>query len=176
MIARTMAEAQLPHRVDAVKLVESNQEFNATIDVSELIRLNEAVEQCLDSVTCRLVFRRGEDNHRTLEGSCQTRVTMTCQRCLGSVEIPVQSQFELGLVFNDDQAKSLPRRLEPVLMDEKGILDLWSVIEDEVLLALPSFPTHPETECQLSQPVPDETIEDDKGPNPFDVLAQLKDK
>ncbi|MGB1090707.1 MAG: YceD family protein [Oceanobacter sp.] len=171
-----MAEAPLPHRVDAVKLIEVNQRFNAKIDPSKLDRLSEAVEQVLEPVLCELEFRRDDDNSRALEGQCSTRVSMICQRCLDVVEFPIESQVSLGLVFNDDQAKALPRRFEPVLMDENGILDLWSVIEDEVLLALPSFPTHPQSECQLSQPEPDETTDTVERPNPFDVLAQLKKK
>ncbi|WP_221795053.1 YceD family protein [Oceanobacter mangrovi] len=172
-----MAEAQLPHRVDATKLVEVNQQLRAKIDSSELTRLNEAVDQCLAPVECFVTFERDEERHRVLRGSCSTRVAMVCQRCLGTVEIEVDSQFSLGLVFDDEQAKQLPRSLEPVEMDENGILDLWEVVEDEVLLALPMFPMHSESECRIQQPEPENTTSgNEKRPNPFDVLAQLKQK
>lgn len=101
---------------------------------------------------------------------------MICQRCLNTVDLDVSSQFELGLVFDDDQARQLPRRLEPVELDQNGLLDLWSAIEDEVLLSLPAFPTHPEHECQLQQPESEESDTNIQQPNPFDVLAQLKQK
>ena len=39
MMSRTMAEAQLPKRVDAGKLVDSNQQFTAYIDSANLERL-----------------------------------------------------------------------------------------------------------------------------------------
>ncbi|MCY0965346.1 YceD family protein [Parathalassolituus penaei] len=176
MMSRTMAEAQLPHRVDGPKLVENNQQFSAQIDSSVLSRLNDAVDRCLAPVSCVLSFDRDEERHRVLKGSCSTRVSMVCQRCLEPVEVRVESQFSLGLVFNDEQAKQLPRRLEPVEVDENGILDLWSVIEDEVLLALPMFPTHEASECQMRQPEPENKPGNEKRPNPFDVLAQLKQK
>ena len=73
---------------------------------------------------------------------------MECQRCLGDVRFEISAEFRLGLVFNDDQAKALPKRLEPVELDEEGRLDLWDVIEDELLLNLPDFPMHPQDECQ----------------------------
>jgi len=176
MIPRTMAEAQIPHRVDAGKFVDKNQQFNGEIDSSELTRLNEAVERCLTSVSCTLSFDRDEERHRLLVGSCSTRVAMLCQRCLNVVELDVSSQFELGLVFNDEQARQLPRRLEPVELDQNGLMDLWSVIEDEILLSLPAFPMHPENECHLQQPEPEESYSNVQQPNPFDVLAQLKQK
>ena len=92
--------------------------------------------------------------------------------------MPVVSSFELGLVFNDDQAKQLSRQLEPAEVDEHGMLELWEVLEDEALLALPSFPVHEQGECELRQPepAPETTDSDEKRPNPFDVLAQLKQK
>lgn len=177
-MSRTMAEAQLPKRVDAVKLVDNNQQLNANIDSKNLTRLNEAVVRCNEPVHCEIQFERDQDKNRLLTGSCNTNVVMICQRCLGEVSLPVTSRFQLGLVFDDDQARQLPKRLEPVELDENGQLDLWVVMEDEVLLALPAFPMHTHGECQLEQtePEPDYTDSDEKRPNPFDVLAKLKQK
>ena len=171
-----MAEAQIPHRVDAVKFVEQNQQFNGEIDSSELTRLTQSVERCLAPISVTLSFERDEERHRLLVGNCSTRVAMTCQRCLDVVEVDVSSRFELGLVFNDDQARQLPRQLEPVEMQQNGLLDLWETIEDEVLLSLPAFPAHPESECQFQQPEPEDSNSNVQQPNPFDVLAQLKQK
>lgn len=177
-MSRTMAEAQLPKRVDAVKLVDGNQQLSADIDSKNLIRLNEAVIRCDVPVNCEIEFQRDQDRNRLLVGSCNTRVVMICQRCLGEVELALESSFQLGLVFDDEQARQLPKRLEPVELEEDGQLDLWAVMEDEVLLALPSFPMHADGECQLEQtePEPDNTDSDEKRPNPFDVLAKLKQK
>lgn len=179
-MSRTMAEAQLPQRVDAYKLVDNNQQFNARIDSSKLLRLSDAVIRCSTPVSCEVEFSRDQEGNRIMSGSCHTQVVMICQRCLGEVTLDIDSSFELGLVFNDEQARQLPRRLEPAELDEQGQLDLWTVIEDEVLLALPPFPTHSEDECQLlqteSEPEPETTDSDGKRPNPFDVLAQLKQK
>lgn len=174
-----MAEAQLPRRVDALKSVDNNQRFNAEIDSSKLSRLREAVENCSAPVHCEIEFTRDRDDNRVVTGHCDTRVVMICQRCLGEVSLNIESSFQLGLVFTDEQARQLPKRLEPAEMDEHGQLDLWTVMEDEALLALPAFPTHKEGECQLLQTPergPDATDSDEKRANPFDVLAKLKQK
>lgn len=175
-MSRTMAEAQLPKRVDAVKLVDGNQQLSANIDSKNMARLNEAVIRCDVPVHCEIEFQRDQDKNRLLVGSCNTNVVMICQRCLGEVNIALESRFQLGLVFDDDQARQLPKRLEPVELEEDGQLDLWAVMEDEVLLALPMFPLHADGECQLQQTEPDSTDSDEKRPNPFDVLAKLKQK
>merc|ERR1712000_157629 len=146
--------------------------------INKLLRFSEAVEDCNAPVSYILDFHRDQEGNRVITGSCNTMVVMTCQRCLGHVEVPVVSSFELGLVFNDDQAKQLSRQLEPAEVDEHGMLELWEVLEDGALLALPSFPVHEQGECELRQPepAPETTDSDEKRPNPFDVLAQLKQK
>ncbi len=174
MMSRTMAEAQLPKRVDAVKLVNGNQRLNAKIDAQNLPRLQEAVLECTAPVTCEIEFHQDQEKHRLVTGNCNTKVVMTCQRCLEGVEVPVESRFQLGLVLNDEQARQLPKQLEPVELEEDGYLDLWTVLEDEVLLALPMFPTHHNETCQPKQPEPKTTNSNIKRPSPFDVLAKLK--
>ena len=57
-----MAEAQLPKRVDAVKLVDVNQQFNAKIDSENLTRLREAVVDCNEPVHVEIEFQR-DQNH-----------------------------------------------------------------------------------------------------------------
>src|SRR5690606_29772120 len=119
MMSRTMAEAQLPKRVDAVKLVKVNQRLKAEIDQNNLTRLNEAVIRCLEPISCEVEFLQGAEKQRLMRGSCHTSVVMICQRCLGEVTFPVSGEFNIGLVFNDEQASQLPRYLEPVELDEK---------------------------------------------------------
>lgn len=176
-----MAEAQLPKRVDAVRLVKVNQRLNAVISSENLTRLNDAVIRCIEPVTCEIEFLQAADKQRMMQGSCHTQVVMICQRCLEEASLLVSSEFQIGLVFNDEQASQLPKYLEPAELDEEGYLDLWEVVEDEMLLALPMFPMHPENECSAKQSTTEleaETVTEssEKRPNPFAVLAQLKQK
>ena len=174
-----MAEAQLPKQIDAVKLVNTNQQLNAKIDSKNLTRLKSAVTQCSDFVECEIEFHQDESKHRLMTGSINSQVSMICQRCLEEVDFSIQSRFQIGLVFNDEQAAQLPRAYEPVELDSEGRLELWEVMEDEVLLALPILPTHAEGECEMKAlPEPSVEITDfsGKADNPFAVLAKLKQK
>ena len=177
MMSRTMTEARLPKRVDATKLVELNQQFRARIDIKSLARIQDATAHAETPVEVELDFQRDEEGNRTVSGQCSTHVVMVCQRCLGTVGLDIGSQFHIGLVFSDEQAKHLPKRLEPAEMDENGQLDLWELIEDEILLNLPEFPMHPEGECRMYQVESDNEPEAvEKKENPFDILATLKQK
>ncbi len=109
-------------------------------------------------------------------------VTLECQRCISPMSATLESQFKLGLVTTDDQAQQLPKELEPFLTDEFSA-NLWSMIEDELLLALPPFPLHERNECPAAEVLesfePGEEPEASAKPereNPFSVLADLKKK
>lgn len=173
-----MTVALLPKRVDGLKLVEVNQQLIGEINSAELTRLVGVVRSASPVVSCDVEFSRDEEHLRVLSGKCVVNVVMECQRCLGDVDTPIETSFRLGLVLNDDQAKALPKRLEPVMVDENGRLDLWEAIEDELLLNLPDFPMHPQGECQAFEVEPTEEFaaKEEERPNPFEVLAQLKQK
>ena len=51
----------------------------------------------------------------------------------------------MACVWTDDEAASLPAFYEPLLVADEAVLR--DIVEEEILLALPSFPTH-ETECK----------------------------
>lgn len=177
MIPRIMADANIPSRVDALKLVDINQEFDGYIKSQKLPRLMQAVVSAEPDIWVRAIFARDAENYRTISGECRLPVTVICQRCLGNVEITLEGQFEAGLVFDDEQAKQLPRRLEPVEVSADEPLAFWDVIEDELLLSLPEFPSHDFGTCEavkhnLNQDA-EEVVERE---NPFDVLAKLKQK
>src|SRR5690554_3659500 len=105
-MSRTMADAQLPNRVDAVKLVKVNQRLYAEIEQKNLARLNEAVVRCIEPVTCEIEFTQATDKQRLMQGSCRTSVVMICQRCLKEVTYPISSEFQIGLVFRSEEHTS----------------------------------------------------------------------
>jgi uncharacterized protein len=157
-----MTDAPIPMRVDGKKLVDINQQLTGIIDSAKLTRLAAATTHVYTPVQCHVEFFRDPERFLILSGDCSVRVGMECQRCLNEVQADIRSEFELGLVLNDEQAKKLPRRL----------------IEDEILLCLPDFPMHGDGECTAfnANPEKDNSAEELKRPNPFEVLAQLKQK
>lgn len=173
IMSRIMAESNIPKQVDALKLVSSQQSFSASVATNDWLRLRDSVQQCDDQASVSLSFFRDEDNFPVVSGTISLQVALVCQRCLDDVRVDVSSEFQLGLVFSDEQAKALPKRLEPVEMDEHGQLDVWSILEDEALLSLPDFPKHSPDECKVKLTTT-ESDDDIVKDNPFDVLAALK--
>ena len=108
--------------------------------------------------------------------AAEAEVAVTCQRCLEAMPVTIASKNTLAVVWTDEEARHLPKHLDPVISEEA--CDLWELVEDELILALPAFSNHSNEDCNkilvdLSQPTAPEAAKSDK-PNPFDVLAQLK--
>jgi uncharacterized protein len=107
--------------------------------------------------------------------SVATRLPLTCQRCLGPVDVAVQIERAFRFVETEAQAEQEDdASLEDVLVLSRDF-ELAALIEDEVLMDLPVVPRH-ET-CPL--PVKLEAVDADfdepaPKPNPFAVLAGLK--
>ncbi|MDY6890992.1 MAG: YceD family protein [Pseudomonadota bacterium] len=127
------------------------------------------------AVAVQIRFARDEQRLRVISGRAHGRVRMTCQRCLESVSVEIDATLNLAVALTDAQAQSLPRCYDPLIMETDEI-ELLPVIEDELMLSLPLVPLHDDCSIQTSfgDPVTARTREEK--PNPFSVLAQLKEK
>lgn len=166
----------IPEFIDPRRLADRGVTLQGKISADRLPRLLAAVNAVIDEVNVDLSFTRDEQGLPVLRGHYQARVEMICQRCLEGVTLPLDSQCEVGFVVSDEAAKQLPRHYEPVIVDDEK-LNLLSLIEEELLLALPAVPMHPLEKCQHPDGfVPDEEAEEEaqERPNPFSVLAKLK--
>jgi len=94
----------------------------------------------------------------------------TCQRCLQSFNQPLEVDQALRFVDGDAQAEALDSDSEDDVLALTPTLDLRSLVEDELLLAWPIVPRHPQ--CSLP---PHRAVDDGSaGAAPFAALASLK--
>ena len=114
-----------------------------------------------------------------MKGQVQVYVELDCQRCGEPFKQTLECHFMYSPVANWDQADDLPEIYEPIEFNEFGEIDLLGAVEDELILALPLVPMHSSEHCEVSAQeqvfgeLPEELA---KKPNPFAVLANLKQK
>lgn len=178
------SSAELPKTVDPYRLAEQNIVLEGEIPLKALSRFGDSVYGFEDGAVCRveLSFSMDSERRRMVTGELEAPVTLECQRCMGPMQKTLVSSFTLGLVTSDEQAQQLPKELEPFLTDDFSA-NLWSMIEDELLLVLPPFPLHERDECPAREELeafePDDSGEEPakkSEDNPFSVLADLKTK
>lgn len=114
-------------------------------------------------------------------------VTLQCQRCLGPVTEPVTVESDFRFVPTEAQAEAEDVDAEEEVLELPTRLNLVSLIEDEILLALPLVPRH--EHCPEPLPMAAGEIDAAPGaegheqalaedaqerPHPFAALAVLK--
>lgn len=107
-----------------------------------------------------------------LELRLQTRVWRECQRCLQPVEVPLQVERWLRFVPGEDAAATLDVDSEDDVLELTPRLDLRTLAEDELLLALPLVPHHDACAAPPFRGV--DGGSEDAEPHPFAALASLK--
>jgi uncharacterized protein len=105
----------------------------------------------------------------------ETVFPQTCQRCLGPVDVSVQVDREFRFVESEAVAQQQDDECEEDLLVTSREFDLATLIEDEVLMALPLVPRHETCPVKLKMVAVDKEFDASlEKPNPFSVLAKLK--
>ena len=137
------------------------------------------------NASIELQFGTDESGQLYVTGTVETDVTLQCQRCMQSMDLHIAEKISLAIVRSSAQANDLPSYYEPLLVEEE-MISLPELIEDEILLALPSVPMHEIEICPVKLSASTggtgksesslERQKDQGRKNPFDVLKQLKTK
>ena len=174
-----MTLGALPQKVEVRTLAAREVALAGLVDPARLTRLSTAIVAVNTPVVVNADFHRDEEGRYVLGLQVSAQMLVTCQRCLSTLEQSVTSDTLLAVVWTDEQAGQLPPRYEPLVADAE--IELWEVVEDELLLALPAFSYHSDTNCGsktgVQAPVGENQAEDQAGPekdNPFSVLKALK--
>ncbi|HET6655426.1 MAG TPA: YceD family protein [Gammaproteobacteria bacterium] len=167
----------LPERIDAERLAQEHTRVAGVIPLHKMPRLTQSLMASAGEAAVEAEFALGSDGRSVVRGHATATVQLTCQRCLDNMDWPLEAQFALALVRDEDDAASLPGEYEPLLWPD-GTGSLPALVEEELLLALPVAARHPDpAECgpvteMMRQESEHESQE--REDNPFTVLNQLK--
>jgi uncharacterized protein len=106
----------------------------------------------------------------------QAVLALTCQRCLGPVDVPVVVERSFRFVADEEMAAAQDEQSEEDVLGLSRSFDLVELIEDEVLMALPLAPRHEScpVPVQLSVADPDFDEAGAQRDNPFAILGRYK--
>lgn len=139
-----------------------------SVGLDELPRLAELLTTTAGSLSVRLEGWRDEQGKSWLQLDIAGEPVLCCQRCLGGMKYPLAIRSRLQLIapgadwpdddLEDDSADAIAADAE---------LNVLSLVEDEVLLALPIAPRHEQCESPSASA-------SGNGSSPFAALADLK--
>ena len=168
-----------PLKLDVEALAKAGERLEGTWPVAELGRLAASVVggTPMGHITWQAQGElrpvRGGAGEVWLHVRADTSLMLECQRCLGPVPADVHAERSFLFVNGEDTAAALDSEHEDDVLALTRSLDLRSLIEDELLLALPLVPRHEVCPEPLPAGTGDAPAEEEK-PNPFAVLASLK--
>lgn len=166
----------LPDRIDPWHWCAQGKALQGRLALQECTRLVPLLASPGGEAAFTLEFLIDADQRAIIRGTVRAELQLTCQRCLEAMGCSVAEAFELALVGRVDEANRLPEHLEPVLLEGEW-LEPRQVIEDEIILALPTTPRHAPDECAVrssGRDAPPQADEQARRVNPFAVLSVLK--
>ena len=170
-----MLNDPIPPHVDPRKLADRGVTLQGSLQLADLERLCDPLSDNVGTVQAKFDFERDEQHVVVIHSELEVEVKMVCQRCLELVALPIRSECHYAVVKEGADTQSLPKGYDVLEVGEDP-LDLMTLVEDELLLALPIVPAHDPEDCQ--QPAganePEPSQDEVSRSNPFSVLAQLK--
>ena len=185
--------AGLPRHIDPWRLAGEGRQLQGKLPLALLSRLHEScVGPAEAEVDVDLGFAKLEKGEVRIHGHLAVTVMLSCQRCLEPMEVALEANVDV-LALRQEAAHSI------LAQNGEGLVfippvSLSELVEDELLLALPMLPRHPEEQCAATQylanPGTPEGVDgvsadgaseasakaEQRVPNPFAVLRQWRNK
>jgi len=154
--------------IDGLEFVRSAAELSGEVLVTDLDRLADRLKDRGGTLRYKLVGNLDARQRPRLRVVVAGRISLECQRCLGRLPYDVALDSSLLVLAEGENGDTAEvDDLDAVAADP--VMDVWSLVEDEVLLELPMAPRHVDGECHAMA-----EAERKLAASPFAVLAQLK--
>ena len=168
---------RLPETIDPIQLAEQGVCLTGELPLRDMSRLASLCEVGDGMATATLKFAQAHHGLRFLRARIEARLRLVCQRCLQPMDVEVWSEPVLALFRPDEPQAGVPEEAEPLVV--RADWCLASLVEDELLLAMPMMSKHASEECAVETRPPGKTalIEvKTHRPNPFAVLERLRNR
>lgn len=156
--------------INSLAFARDAASLQGELPIAGLTRLHDMLVDSTGCISYRVEGRLGPRNRPQLLLQLDGVLSVCCQRCLEGIAYPLKVRSVLEFVADEEELTQ-----EEIEDDAKDFLpaqselDVAALIEDEIILDLPSAPRH--ESCAL----PD-TGRETGGASPFFVLKSIKGK
>ena len=165
----------LPQRLDLARLADARAVLEGELPLARLGRLAPLLARADGVVRAHLEFAR-DLKREVVRGRVESELILTCQRCFGEVKVQVVADVDLIRVADEDDAEALADGRDPLVAPNREV-EMATLLEDELLLAMPIVPLHEGSAgCRRPEPGPATGAAAGGEVHPFAALAALKPK
>ena len=169
----------LPDFADPMRLCALGKAYEGVIPLADLSRLAPLLTSTEGEAAFVLAFQMNADHRPTVRVRVRAGLALQCQRCLDTMIHEVDAETRLVVVSGPEEAERLPDDVDPLLVGDDRFA-LRSLLEDELLLAIPPAPRHRPEDCKVNldkvNSQPEQLVEsgDEGVEHPFASLADWK--
>lgn len=165
----------LPAQIDPLDLARKQVELEGAIAFAEMPRLADYGNAEKAAFKLKFGLAPGSENLAVMTGRINATVELVCERCLE----PFDMNFELHPeLYFDASGAQIDEQDERDIIGLEGDIALKSLVEDEILLALPMIPMHAPDQCRTRGEAggsgQQQENDGQRADNPFSKLKALK--
>ena len=134
---------EFPDWINPWTAAQGRRTFGGTIPLKRMKRLRQEIESDEGVASFEMRFSLDMDKRPNIELQVEAALTLMCQASLAPYVETVRREALLGVVESESESALLSESLDPVVVDNHR-LALATLVEDELLLALPQVPRNPE--------------------------------
>ncbi|MDH3901860.1 MAG: YceD family protein, partial [Xanthomonadales bacterium] len=167
---------EYPDWISPNRAAEGKRIFSGTIPLARMKRLAELLVNAQGEASFSAAFRMDLEKRIVIDLQVEAALPLICQASLEVYDEQVSRRSELAVIEEDGEQFELPEDYEPV-QTENGRLAFVSLVEDELLLALPQIPRKPglkEVDYSTGgQTGKEESLSEGSRKNPFSALQDM---
>jgi uncharacterized protein len=144
---RAFATSPGSGKFDAFRLSRDRAAIDGELDAVVLPRVADHLVEDVAPLRWRIVGTSDAMGRAALAVEIAGMLPLECQRCLGAYHWPVEQRTELLLARDDAELARLDNDSDLEVVLANGPLDPVELVEDELVLAVPFAPRHPDGQC-----------------------------
>ena len=136
-------------KLDAFRLARDRGVLEGTVDAHTLARVADVLGEGPANVGWRIEGTSDAEGRAALDIEVRGNVSLTCQRCLDDFDWPIAQRTEVLLARDERELAALDAQSSSEVVLAERPLHAFTLVEDELLLALPFAPRHPDGACRV---------------------------
>ncbi len=160
---------KLPEKIALDKAIHGTRNYQGTVELKKMSRLLGLLANSEGSVNFSLQFERSAGIIGKAQVIVKTDLPLVCTISQKEFMFPVEIDSTVGFIDDLAYEDRLDEGME-VSWVEDDFINPLEIIEDELILVVPDAPFDDSNEKESNEVV----IKDNKKPNPFAVLKDLK--
>lgn len=147
----TQRRARSGSTLDAFQLARERGVAQGSVDAHALPRVDDVLGEGPAPIDWRIEGTSDAVGRPALAIDIKGAVPLTCQRCLGDFDWPVDAQTMVLLARDERELAALDGDSDAEVVLAGMPVEPLALVEDELVLALPFAPRHADDECTLKQ-------------------------